>query len=290
MPIDTEKKHAYLIMAHNKFDQLAVLIGLLDDERNDIYLHIDKKAKDFDRTSIKTKNAGLFFVKPLSVKWGGHSQIKCEMRLFESAGKKHYAYYHLLSGVDLPIKTQDEIHAFFKEHEGQNFIDLDEKAMKNRSFSDRVEQYHVFQNIIGRSEHIVMCRLRGLQVRLITLQRKMGVKRKEIIPLYKGANWISVTDEMIQYVLSQKKLIKKQFYYSHCADEVFLQSVAMASPYRDTVTGKCLREIDWTRGGPYTFRREDVPMLLSSENLFARKFDIDLDREAIELISEQVRK
>ncbi len=290
MPIETNKKHAYLIMAHNKFDQLAVLVGLLDDERNDIYLHIDKKAKGFDRASIQTKHSELFYVKPMAVKWGGHSQIQCEMRLFNAAGKKHYAYYHVLSGVDLPIKTQDCIHSFFNEHKGQNFINIDEKAMKNRNFTDRVEQYHFFQNIIGRSEHIVMCRLRGLEERLLTLQRKMGVKRKEIIPLYKGANWISVTDEMIQYVISQKKLIKKQFYRSHCADEVFLQSVAMASPYRDTVTGTCFREIDWIRGGPYTFRKEDVPALIASENLFARKFDIDLDREAVIMIAEQLKK
>ncbi len=290
MPIDTEKKHAYLIMAHNKFDQLAVLVDLLDDERNDIYLHIDKKTKSFDRASIKTKNAGLFYVKPLSVKWGGHSQIKCEMRLFEAAGKKHYGYYHVLSGVDLPIKTQDYIHSFFDEHKGQNFISIEEKAKNSDNVRARVEQYHFFQNVIGRSEHILMCRLRGLEERLLTLQRKIGVKRKQIVPLNKGANWISVTDELIQYVLSQKKIIKKQFFYSHCADEVFLQSVVMASHLRDTVTRNCMREIDWVRGGPYTFRREDVPMLLKSENLFARKFDIDLDCEAIELISEQVRK
>ncbi|MBQ7779461.1 MAG: hypothetical protein IJ404_03105 [Clostridia bacterium] len=290
MPIEENKKHAYLIMAHNKFDQLAVLVDLLDDERNDIYLHIDKKAKDFDRSSIKTKNAGLFYVKPMSVIWGGDSMIKCELRLFESAGEKHYAYYHLLSGIDLPIKTQDYIHSFFKEHTGKNFINLDQKALSNREFTRRVDWRHLFQNIIGRSYDPFMCRLRGLQERLISLQMKLGMKRKEIIPLYKGANWISVTDEMIQYVLTQKKLIKKQFYCSHCADEVFLQSVAMASPYRDTVTGRCLREIDWTRGGPYTFRSEDVPMLLRSENLYARKFDIDLDRKAMELIAEQVKK
>ncbi len=290
MPIDTEKKHAYLIMAHNKFDQLAVLVGLLDDERNDIYLHIDKKAKGFNRASIKTKHSEVFFVKPLSVKWGGHSQIKCEMRLFKTAGKKHYAYYHLLSGVDLPIKTQDYIHSFFAEHNGQNFIDIDAKAKNSKNVADRVEQYHFLQNIIGRSEHIVMCRLRGLEERLLTLQRKMGVKRKQIIPLSKGANWISVTDEMIQYVISQEKIIKKQFSYSHCADEVFLQSVVMSSPYSETVTGKCLREIDWVRGGPYTFRKEDVPSLLASENLFARKFDIDLDPEAINTIAMKLKK
>ena len=290
MPIETNKKHAYLIMAHNNFDQLAVLIDLIDDERNDVYLHIDKKAKNFDRSSIKTKNAGLFYVKPLSVMWGGHSQIKCEMRLFSEAGKKHYAYYHVLSGVDLPIKTQDEIHSFFEKNNGKNFIDLDEKAKGNKNVVSRVEQYHLFQNIVGRSEHIFKCHLRGLEERLLTRQRKIGVKRKEIIPLYKGANWISVTDEMIQFVIKSKRIIRKQFYYSHCADEVFHQSVAMASPYRDTVTGKCLREIDWERGGPYTFRKEDVSMLLTSENLFARKFDERVDREAIDMIAEHLKK
>ena len=34
------KKHAFLIMAHNQFDLLEMLIKLLDDPRNDIYLHI----------------------------------------------------------------------------------------------------------------------------------------------------------------------------------------------------------------------------------------------------------
>ena len=38
------KKHAYLIIAHNNFEQLKNLIHALDDTRNDIYVHIDKKA------------------------------------------------------------------------------------------------------------------------------------------------------------------------------------------------------------------------------------------------------
>lgn len=38
MTVDTSQKHAYLIMAHNNFEQLRILISLLDDVRNDIYL------------------------------------------------------------------------------------------------------------------------------------------------------------------------------------------------------------------------------------------------------------
>ncbi len=36
-------KHAYMIMAHHRPDLLQLLINSLDDERNDIIVHIDKK-------------------------------------------------------------------------------------------------------------------------------------------------------------------------------------------------------------------------------------------------------
>ena len=45
-------RHAYLIIAHNNWKQLKFLIKLLYDDRNDYYLHIDLKAKDFDRDSF----------------------------------------------------------------------------------------------------------------------------------------------------------------------------------------------------------------------------------------------
>ena len=47
------KKHAYLIMAHTQPELLKKLLQMLDDERNDIYLHIDKKVKNFDFDKFK---------------------------------------------------------------------------------------------------------------------------------------------------------------------------------------------------------------------------------------------
>ena len=40
-------RHAFLVIAHNNWWQLKKLIQQLDDESNDIYVHIDKKSKDF---------------------------------------------------------------------------------------------------------------------------------------------------------------------------------------------------------------------------------------------------
>ena len=37
-------KHAYLVMAHHQFPLLQTTLRLLDDPRNDFFIHIDKKA------------------------------------------------------------------------------------------------------------------------------------------------------------------------------------------------------------------------------------------------------
>lgn len=37
-------KHAYLIIAHNEPNILKTLLLMLDDERNDVYLHVDARA------------------------------------------------------------------------------------------------------------------------------------------------------------------------------------------------------------------------------------------------------
>ena len=50
-------KHAYLILAHHAFGLLQLLVETLDDPRNDIYVHVDRKVKEMP--SLKTSQADL---------------------------------------------------------------------------------------------------------------------------------------------------------------------------------------------------------------------------------------
>ena len=99
-------KFAYLIMAHNNKYILYKLLKLLDDSRNDIYLHIDIKASEFNEDEIQKqcRFANVIFVDRTNVAWGGYSQINCELLLLKNSIKRKYDYYHILSGVDLPFK------------------------------------------------------------------------------------------------------------------------------------------------------------------------------------------
>ena len=286
--LDTQVKHAYLLMAHANFEQLQTLLDLLDDERNDIYLHIDKKAKNVP--DFRVKQAGLHLIDPINVVWGGYSQIRCEMKLLEAAAEGHYRYYHLISGMDLPLKTQDEIHAFFREHDGTEYMYFDEEACHSGSFHDRVQYYYFFGNLGFNTRKKIGHGLRLIDRILVKVQKALHICRKPVFSLYKGGQWFSITDDLVQYVLSRKDDIRKQFQYTFLTDEVFLQSVAVSSPMRNRIVNDDLRAIDWERGMPYTFRKEDVPMLLASEKLWGRKFDQRVDAEAIEMIAAYFRK
>ena len=67
---DTANKHAYLVMAHQRPDLLKKLLESLDDKRNDIYLHIDKKAnEDMNPSLFSTNESSLFLTKRIRVNW-----------------------------------------------------------------------------------------------------------------------------------------------------------------------------------------------------------------------------
>jgi hypothetical protein len=99
------QKHAYMIIAHNEFDLLEILVRLLDDPRNDIYVHIDAKVKDFDFKSFQalTQYSRLRFTpRRISATWGDFSLVNTELLLLQTAvagedPAQPYAYYHLIS-------------------------------------------------------------------------------------------------------------------------------------------------------------------------------------------------
>ena len=103
-------KHAFLIMAHNEYDILNKLLLLLDDERNDIFIHYDKKCKLPPSIELKYSNIHVF--KKVDVGWGEDSQIECEMFLFNEAYKKGpFDYYHPVLYVKAVHMLSTHIHS-----------------------------------------------------------------------------------------------------------------------------------------------------------------------------------
>ena len=279
-------KQAYLIMAHKDDFCFRTLLRLLDDPRNDIFIHMDKKNRSYDETTISEyiKKSKVYHVNRTNVTWGGYSMINAELLLLKKAvDVGSYQHYHLLSGQDLPIKTQDQIIAFFTKNGGKEFIQFEKEFY---GCQDRTQYYNFLQEKIGRSRKPI---LRWINNYLIAVERKLHIERNKDVRFQKGANWFSITDGFARYVVEREAWIKKTFKQTICSDEIFLQTLLIASPYLDNLYHKAfdddmhaiMRFIDWNRGGPYTFRRSDFDELCESEMLFARKFDAQVDADII---------
>lgn len=285
------KKHAFLIIAHNDFPLLQKLITLLDDPCNDIYLHIDKKADISTLPSFSTKHSNVQTILPMTVNWGGHSQIFCELNLLKCAAQNNYNYYHLLSGADLPIKSNRYIQDFFELNAGKEFIITNKISAENNNlhFLDRVKYYYFLQNKIGRNAQKSTYLYEVLENLSLKLQKVFKINRNNACTeFYKGGNWFSITHSLASFIIESENEIKKVFSHTHCADEIFLQTVAMQSPFKDNIISNNLRHIDWERGQPYTFQIEDYDSLMQSDKLFARKFSSATDSQIIDKIYKQL--
>lgn len=298
MQNDVEKnnsdRHAYMIMAHGDLAGLDKLLSVLDDANNDIYVHIDLKCKDFnsDKFIHHIHNARIWFVDRVKVNWAGYSLIKAELILLKEATKEYHQYYHMMSGVDFPLKTQVEIRQFFSANNGKEFIRFDENANQSGDFLDRVRYCYFFQDVIGRNEEKIYRRLMQIQRFLVALQKRLKFDRtrNSKYVMYKGTNWFSITHNMAEFVLQNEKYIKKYFRFGLGADEVFLQTLAIASPWKENIVNDCLRYIDWKRGNPYVFTDNDYDELMENENLFARKFNYEKNPMVIDRLFSYLTK
>ena len=75
-------------------------------------------------------------------KLGGYSQINVELALLSETTKTPHAYYHLISGVDFPLKSQADIHQFFDDNAGKEYISFDQCKERMEEYKDRIRYYH----------------------------------------------------------------------------------------------------------------------------------------------------
>ena len=285
-------RHAYLIMAHNEWELLNTLLSLIDDPRNDIFLHIDKKVKIMPDL-YKPKHSNLYFTpKRYDVRWGDVGQVHSEMHLFRTAYEHGpYQYYHKLSGVDLPIKPQDYIHDFFDKHEGKEFIGFFTLTDFIKGDIERKRRrYYFLMRWNYRTPFVAKWKVTLAKIvrhAALKIQDILHVDRGNELTFRTGHNWVSLTGDAVKYLLEQESFINSRFAYTTCGDEMYKHSILISNPeirnrIYDLEDGihSCMRFIDFNRasaeqkrrGEPYTWQDGDAEELLKSEYLFARKF------------------
>ena len=286
-------RFAYLIIAHDSLELLKELIKALDAPENDLFIHLDRKfGKMDDRSfSVLAKSSKVTFIKKrISVSWGRVSVVEATLNLLAESVKGYYDYYHLLSGVDFPIKSNKYIHDFFQRNEGREFVGFIHHW--DSVIQRRVSYYHLIGGNLER-KHTYARKTGSL---LLRTQRRLHIYRHRPGYVFKGGpQWFSITHDLATALLRDKDAILSRYKYVGIPDELFLQTFIHSKPlFRERIYNAddaymgCLRKIDWTRGKPYTWQSADYDELISSPHLWARKFS-ESDMDIVKRLARHIR-
>lgn len=295
-------KHAYGIVAFNNWDILEKLISLLDDKRNDIYIHIDKNVTyhGYDSLTKLARFSNVYLLERIDGSWGTPGLMDIQLLFYQTATKKDtYQYYHLLSGVCLPLKTQDEIHSFFDKHNGKEFVHFVSEPPVENFIYQRYSLYHFFLRYV-RGDGLIKKALLGVIAEKLSIfiQKLLRIDRQADLRqvLSYGSNWSSITHDLAVYVTMHIDEIQKRTRYTFAPDECMLQTLVYQSDFKNKLYSMKYnddylanqRYIDWNRGNPYVFTMKDYDELMHSDYLFARKFDSNTDSEIINQIYNEI--
>ena len=233
------------------------------------------------------------------INWAGYSQIQAVLNLIKAANSRgeEYFYLHFFQGSDLPIKSQDQIHSYFEQNNGYEFVMID-TPNKNMAQNKAWYRHYFCHNRYFRKNKFI----KVLNFGLVYLQKFFRIRKNKDIELYQGSALFSITGNCAKFVEEEIPQIRKRFKHSLAADEVFLQTILMASEYGSKIKNvdqsvSCnARMIDRTRpdgkNSPHVWRREEVDYLLSLPDgfCFARKFDEKIDFDTARLLFQAICK
>jgi hypothetical protein len=263
------------------------------DERFSFYVHLDRKSNAGEDEMLRLRNHPRVkcVLTRYNVNWAGVHHLYAIIDLLQEAMKSDAKIFHAISGQDFPIKSSDEMDAFFKANPNKQFIEhfaLPAGHWTNGGlhriwywyFYDWFDNKTRFGHFMNRAT--------------IKIQKVFGVKRKwpeELPALFGGGTWWSITRECAAYTMNysqQHPELLKRLRFTLCPEEEFFQTIIMNSEFASEAVSDHLRYIDWhSRNGnaPANLDESDFEKIMSSGKLFARKFDYPVSESVVSKIA-----
>lgn len=272
---------AHLILTYTNPRQTERMIRRLAHENFDFYIHVDKKFDINPHLFLESIPNVYFINNRIDVRWAGFSTVTATFECIKEivATGIEYDYINFLSGQDYPIKSADYINDFFLVNKGKEFMHYRDIKNDWKEGLIRMERYFLTSyNFIGK-------------YRLENLINKIMPKRTlpyGLHPYGKSMFWM-LSPEVAMYVVDKVENDQKlKYFFSLCwaSDEFVFQTILLNSEHRNKIVNNNYRYIDWSAGGanPKILNESDAEPMLSSDMLFARKFDMIQHPEILDII------
>jgi hypothetical protein len=276
-------KIAYLIRAHYAPAQLGRLVDRLDSENAAFFIHISARTSGGTHSKMREavgERANVQWVERVPTYYAGFSLVRSTLvGLRAIAAAEPTSHTVILSGQDYPARGTPEIEKFFQQSQGKSFVEhfalpAAHKWPGEHGGLDRI-RYRYFERVNYKTRTL----------RLPILRRRFP---RGLQP-YGGGAWCALSHDAVRYIASfaeQKPDVVNFFRHVKIPDEIFMHTVLLNSPLRDSVVDQDVHYIDWSHGGahPKTLGTEDYDKIVESGKLFARKFDVRYDTKVLDML------
>lgn len=289
---------AYIIMAHKNPRQVHRLVSRLNDGFSEFFIHIDKTVAIAPFENIKEIGKVVQFIERVDSKWGGFGSVQASLnglKAIKNSGKS-FDHIFLLSGQDYPIKTNAAIDQFLAKSPYSVFIEYfpipnyKKWSGKNRGGLYRVDKYYFG---LKKQEILLSKTMNFLAGYLHFLQRKIP----NVLKPYAGSQWWSMDMKMLNYILdydNNHPEYRAFHKYTFVPDELYLQMIVANISNKtliQTIENNNKRFMIWEKASsahPNILRAKDFGAIIASDQLFARKFDENVDAEILNLIDQEI--
>ena len=257
-------RHAFLILAHHKPEQLARLTTALAHPHADVFVHLDQKA---DRMAFNGLPNVEDLISTRDVQWAGFEMVGATLDLLRLAREEHdYQTYTLLSGACYPAMPASRLFDVLSSFQASR---IDVWRDKDPTWHERYARPFFHDSPLRRV-------LNGFSRRF----GEMAPPRvPEGVEVHFGSQWWTLHQTAVEATLDflERRPDFLQFARRvHIPDEMFFQTVLVATGAPRVQGGR--RFIDWSgelNAHPHVLTAEHIPRILASRALFARKFDED---------------
>lgn len=278
---------AHLIITYTNPLQTARMIESMQHPGFDFYVHVDKKLDITDHLFL-AKQPNVFLIQNrVNVVWGGYNTVEATIQSVKeifSTGKP-YEYIHLMSGQDYPIKPAEYIFSFFKANRGKEFLAFEHFDEWADEAYPRIREYH-FTNYKFPGRYLVQ-----------RLVNRILPERKSPIPMdYYGESmfWALSTNclRYIIHLLDHNTRFRRFMQFTWGSDEFMFQTLVLNSSFKDQVVKDNLLYLDRDKGAPHPniITTSHLERILDSAKLFARKFDLKIDAQVMDLIDQYIHE
>jgi hypothetical protein len=281
---------AVIVQAHQKPEQLRMLLSTLRDSDVRVYLHIDARA---DLGEIPDD---VVLLPRRRSRWGAAELVDVSLDGLRQGLADGCDYFTLISGQCFPLRPIREIVDFYAA--APSYVEHWPTHDSVHRFHGRDRTNFYSYNLRGRREPAIRWRentghinWRGKVLNTLLVARSL-VRPKRAFPAYAepytGSAWWNLDTQAAEYVVrfvDQHPDFRRWYDHAWIPDEFFYQSILAGTGYPGEVVNGDLRFIEMTDTyHPRTLTMEHLPQMRVSEALFARKFDIDVDRDVLEAL------